>query len=164
LLLLRNHGLKGRDEVEIYGYNSRLDTIQAIVGNFLIKQVDWITDNRIKNALVYDKELSKLSGCVTLPPRRKDFKHVYHLYMFYATRRDELLSFLIENGIEAKVHYPIPLHLQKAAHSFGYKEGDFPVTEAQCKSIITLPVHQHLTAEQTEYVIDKIKEFYKAQL
>jgi dTDP-4-amino-4,6-dideoxygalactose transaminase len=162
LLLLRNHGLQGRDEVEIYGYNSRLDTIQAIVGNFLIKDVDWITDNRIKNALFYDKELAKLSGYVTLPPRRKGFKHVFHLYMFYATRRDELLSFLIENGIEAKVHYPIPLHLQKAASSLGYKEGDFPVTEAQCKSIITLPVHQHLTHKQKRYIIDKIREFYKA--
>ena len=161
LLLLRNHGLHGRDEVDIFGYNSRLDTIQAIVGNYLIKQANWITNQRIKNANKLDKALSELSGYITLPARKKGFKHVYHLYMFYAKKRDQLLSYLLKNGIDAKVHYPIPLHLQKAAHYLGYKKGDFPVTEAQCKAIITLPVHQHLTDSQVNYMIDKIKAFYK---
>jgi len=161
LLLLRNHGLKGRDEVEIFGYNSRLDTIQAVVGNYLIRQANWITNKRIENAKRLDKALSEISDYVTLPPRRKGFKHVYHLYMFFAQKRDRLLSYLLKNGIEAKVHYPIPLHLQKASRYLGYKKGDFPVTEAQCKSMITLPVHQHLTDGQTNYMIDKIKAFYK---
>ncbi|MEK7196474.1 MAG: DegT/DnrJ/EryC1/StrS family aminotransferase, partial [Nitrospirota bacterium] len=93
--------------------------------------------------------------------RKKGFKHVYHLYMFYAKKRDQLLSYLLKNGIDAKVHYPIPLHLQKAAHYLGYKKGDFPVTEAQCKSIVTLPVHQHLTVSHVNYMIDRIKAFYK---
>lgn len=161
LLLLRNHGLKGRDEVEIFGYNSRLDTIQAIVGNYLIKQANWITNKRIENAKKLDKALSELPGYIKLPTRRKGFRHVYHLYMFYAKKRDQLLSYLLENGIEAKVHYPIPLHLQKAARHLGYKKGDFPVTEAQCKKIITLPVHQHLSDRQISYMTDKIKKFYK---
>jgi aminotransferase EvaB len=161
LLLLRNHGLKGRDKVEIFGYNSRLDTIQAIVGNYLIKKMNWITNKRIDNARKLDKALSGLSDYVTLPPRRKGFKHVYHLYMFYAKKRAQLLAYLLKNGIEAKIHYPIPLHLQKASRYLGYKKGDFSVCEAQCKSIITLPVHQHLTDSQISYMIDKIKDFYK---
>ncbi len=161
LLLLRNHGLAGRDEVEIFGYNSRLDTIQAIVGNFLIKQANWITDQRIKNANKLDRALSDLPDHITLPTRKTGFRHVYHLYMFYAKKRDQLLSYLLKNGIEAKIHYPIPLHLQRAARYFGYKKGDFPVTEAHCKSIITLPVHQHLKESQISYMIDKIKAFYK---
>jgi dTDP-4-amino-4,6-dideoxygalactose transaminase len=162
ILLLRNHGLKGRDEVEIFGYNSRLDTIQAIVGNFLIKQANWITNKRIENANRLDKALSELPDYITLPPRRKGYRHVYHLYMFFAKKRDQLLRHLINNGIEAKVHYPIPLHLQRAARYLGYKKGDFPVTERHCKTIITLPVHQHLTESQIDYMIDKIKEFYKS--
>lgn len=160
IILLRNHGLKGRDEVEIFGYNSRLDTIQAIVGNHLIKQVDWITNKRIENAKRYDDALIKFSDYIKLPPRRKGIRHVYHLYIFSAQDRDKLLDYLIKNGIEAKVHYPIPLHLQNAAKNLGYKKGDFPVCESQCKSIITLPVHQHLKDEEILYVIEKIKEFY----
>ena len=77
-----------------------------------------------------------------------------------AERRDELLKFLNEKGVEAKIHYPIPLHLQKASKYLGYKKGDFPVAEYQAKHIISLPVHQHLTSEQKQYVVDKIKEFY----
>lgn len=163
IILLRNHGLKNRDEVEIFGYNSRLDTIQAIVGNYLIKQVDWITNRRIANAKRYDEALEELGDFVKLPPRRKGIKHVYHLYIFQAENRDGLLDFLIKNGVEAKVHYPIPLHLQNAAKGLGYKNGDFPVCEAQCKSIITLPVHQHLKQEEVSYVIEKIREFYSGR-
>lgn len=161
IILLRNHGLKGRDEVEIFGYNSRLDTIQAIVGNYLIKQFDWITKKRIEHAKKYDQAFSELSDYITLPPRDPDSKNVYHLYMFQAKERDKLMNYLLEHGIEAKIHYPIPIHLQKAAKSLGYKEGDFPVCEAQCKSIITLPVHQHLSDAQITFVIEMIKKFYK---
>lgn len=160
IILLRNHGLKGRDEVEIFGYNSRLDTIQAIVGNFLIKQVDWITNKRIENAERYSRALSELRDFIRLPPRHKGIKHVYHLYIFQTKERDKLLDHLVKNGIEAKIHYPIPLHLQNAAKYLGYKEGDFPVHESQCRSIITLPVHQHLKDEEINYVTEKVKGFY----
>lgn len=163
IILLRNHGLKNRDEVEIFGYNSRLDTIQAIVGNYLIKQADWITNKRIENAKKYDDRLSELEDYIKLPPRRNGVKHVYHLYIFQAKDRDKLLDYLVKSGIEAKIHYPIPLHLQNAAKRFGYKEGDFPICESQCKSIITLPVHQHLREEGINYVVEKIKEFYSAR-
>jgi dTDP-4-amino-4,6-dideoxygalactose transaminase len=160
LILLRNHGLKNRDEVVIFGYNSRLDSLQAVVGNHLIKDIHKITETRIKWAQKFDLALSELQDFITIPKRRPNKRYVYHLYMIMVKDRDKLLSYLIENGIEAKIHYPIPLHLQPAAKSFGYKEGDFPVTESQCKSIITLPVHQHLTEEQIDYIIEKIKGFY----
>ncbi len=161
LILLRNHGLKNRDEVECFGYNSRLDSIQAAVGNHLIKDMGWITETRIKWAQKFDKILSELSESITIPRRRPNKRYVHHLYMVMAKDRDRLLSFLIQNGIEAKIHYPIPLHLQHCTAQLGYKEGDFPITEAQAKSIITLPVHQHLQEEEVEYIIERIKEFYK---
>ena len=160
LLLLRNHGLKNRNVVEIFGYNSRLDSLQAIVGNHLIKDIHKITERRIKWAQKLDTSLRMLDGFITIPKRRANKRYVYHLYMIMAKDRDKLLSYLLENAIEAKIHYPIPLHLQPAATSLGYKEGDFPMTESQCKSIITLPVHQHLKEEQIDYIIEKIKEFY----
>lgn len=160
LILLRNHGMTNRDEYEIFGYNSRLDTIQAVVGNHLIKDVEKITKQRIANARIYDQELSKLTA-ITIPPRRKNARYVYHLYIIQAKNRDQLLAYLNKNGIEAKVHYPIPLHLQNCAQYLGYRIGDFPVAEKQAKNIITLPVHQHLTKQQICYVVDAIKAFYR---
>ena len=161
LILLRNHGLRTRDEVDLFGYNSRLDSVQAAVGNHLIKDINWITETRIKWGQRMDAALAELAEYVTVPKRRPNKRYVHHLYMFMAQNRDRLLSFLTQNGIDAKVHYPIPLHLQRCSAHLGYKEGDFPVTEAQAKSIITLPVHQHLKEEQVDYMIERIKEFYK---
>jgi len=165
ITLLRNHGLKNRDEVEIFGWNARLDTIQAIVGNYLYPHIDEITDSRIAHADMYDDALSskEFSDYITLPPRRKKERHVYHMYMFLAEHRDLLLKYLIDSGIEAKVHYPIPMHLQKAtlnqAPAFG--KCDLSKTEEQCRKLITLPVHQHLTAEQIEYTIERIRHFFR---
>ena len=162
LVLLRNHGLKNRDEVEFFAYNSRLDTLQAIVANQLLSILDTITDTRIRNAKTYDDALSDMTDYIKIPPRKSNVRQVYHTYVIQAKeRRDELIKYLAEKGIEAKVHYPIPIHLQKASEYLGYKEGDFPVCEAQAKSIIALPVHQHLTNGQIAYVINNIREFYK---
>lgn len=161
LILLRNHGMANRDEYEIFGYNSRLDTMQAVVGLHLIKDLEKITNKRIENARMYDEGLSELADYVTMPPRRKNVRYVYHLYIIQVQRRDQLLAYLQENGIEAKVHYPIPLHLQNCAKYLGYKRGDFPVAEEQARNIITLPAHQHISKKQIEYVLDKIKKFYK---
>jgi dTDP-4-amino-4,6-dideoxygalactose transaminase len=160
LLLLRNHGLKNRDEVQLFGYNSRLDSLQAVVGNFLIKDIEKITERRITWAARIDAGVADLPRYVTVPAREPHKRYVYHLYMLMVKDRDGLLSFLMKNGIEAKVHYPIPLHLQPAAARLGYTEGDFPVAESQSQSIITLPVHQHLAREEIDYMVEKIREFY----
>lgn len=160
LVLLRNHGLKGRDECEFFAYNSRLDSLQAIVANRLMDDLDEITVTRINNARMYDEALAGIDG-ITIPPRKDNVKQVFHTYVVLARNRDRLVKYLGEHGIESKVHYPIPIHLQKAGRYLGYKEGDFPVCEAQAKSIITLPIHQHLTGEQKTYVIETVREFYK---
>ena len=74
--------------------------------------------------------------------------------------RDNLLKYLIENNIEAKIHYPVPLHLQKAAKKLNYKAGSFPLAEQQANSLITLPVHQYLNSKHMNYIIKKINSFY----
>ena len=74
--------------------------------------------------------------------------------------RDNLLRYLLTKHIQAKVHYPIPMHLQKASAYLGYKEGDFPMAEEDARTMITLPVHQHLKPEELEYMIDSVAQFY----
>ncbi len=160
LRLYRNHGLINRDEVVMFGYNSRLDTLQAVIGNRLIEQAEFITNQRIANAQRYDESFADMSGFIRIPKRRSGVKHVYHLYMVRAQRRDDLLAHLQRHGVEAKVHYPIPVHLQKAAEYLGYKEGDFPVCEEDSRMVITLPAHQHLTPEEIDYVIAQVRSFY----
>lgn len=158
--LLRNHGLRSRDEVEILGYNSRLDSIQAIVGNWLIKQVHSITERRIANASIYDRVFARAPE-VKIPPRRSKVKGVFHLYIIEVERRDELYRYLNERGIEAKIHYPIPLHLQKGLAHLGYRAGDFPVSERHAAHTITLPVDQHLSEEQIAYTAETLIGFYR---
>jgi dTDP-4-amino-4,6-dideoxygalactose transaminase len=158
--LHRNHGLVNRDEVAVFGVNSRLDTLQAVIGNRLIGQTEWITEQRIAYARQYDEAFADLGDAVRVPVRRPGVKHVYHLYMVRVERRDELLTYLQRQGVEAKVHYPIPVHLQKAASHLGYRAGDFPVSERDAACIVTLPVHQHLTQAEVEYTIEQVRAFY----
>ena len=86
--------------------------------------------------------------------------HVYHLYVVRAKQRDELKMFLQQKGIETGLHYPIPLHRQKAFAHLGYKEGNFPVSEKYAKEILSLPMFPELTEDQISYVVKSIKEFY----
>ena len=160
LRLLRNHGLKHRDEIDVLGYNSRLDSIQAIVGNWLIQRLPEINQRRIAHAAYYDQTLASLAGPITLPPRRAEPRRVFHLYQVYARERDALSRFLLEQGIEVKIHYPIPLPLQRGLAHLGYQPGDFPETERQAASLITLPVDQHLTEEDLAYTVDAMRAFY----
>jgi dTDP-4-amino-4,6-dideoxygalactose transaminase len=159
LVLMRNHGLTNRDECSIFTYNSRLDSIQAIVANHLLEKIDHITNSRINTATEYDQQLSKIPQ-ITIPDRSKNVKQVYHIYVIRAERRDELKKYLNQNGIDAKVHYPIPMHLQPAAKQYGYKRGDFPVCEMVCDTVISLPVHEFITNEQIDYVVSNISDFY----
>ena len=160
LLLYRNHGLINRDICEVFAYNSRLDSIQAIVGKNLLRRIDSITNSRINNANYFDKNLSKIPQ-ITIPQRDKSFKQVFHLYIIQVEQRDELQKYLISNGIDAKIHYPLPMHLQPASKEYGYEEGDFPIAEEISKSIISLPVHEYISKNQQNEVIEKILKFYE---
>ncbi len=164
LRLYRNHGLQSRDEVVSFGINCRLDTLQAVIGNRLIGQTEAITARRIEFANRYDHAFEELSEYIDVPIRRPGVRHVYHLYVIRVKERDRLLHYLNQNEIEAKVHYPIPVHLQKAAKSLGYKRGDFPVAEEHARVAITLPAHPYLTDEEVSYVIDKIFKFYQGRI
>jgi dTDP-4-amino-4,6-dideoxygalactose transaminase len=161
LRLLRNHGLSTRDDVLVLGYNSRLDSVQAVVGSWLIGQTHDITQKRIANGAYYDAAFANIRG-VRVPPRRPDAKRVFHLYMIFADRRDDLYTFLHGRGISAKVHYPVPIYRQPALAMLGHREGDFPVTDRHAREVISFPVDQHISRAEQDYVIASVREFYGA--
>ncbi len=159
LKLLRNHGLVDRDHVKICGYNSRLDTFQAVVGNWLIPDAVKISKKRIENAKYLDQNLSKIKG-IKIPPRPNNYRIVFHLYIVFAKKRDQLLKYCLKKGIEAKIHYPIPMYRQEAMKSLNHKVGDFPVSDYHAKNIISFPCDQHLSKKQLNYIIKTVKDFY----
>ena len=162
LRLLRNHGLRNRDEMEILGYNSRLDSVQAVVGKWILRQIGDIIAGRIAAAAYYDTGLKDIPQ-VRIPTRQAHTKHVYLLYILFVEDRDALLQHCLAEGIEAKIHYPIPLHLQDALRPLGYKPGDFPVTERHCRETISFPVDQHLSRAEQDHVIETVRNFYSGK-
>lgn len=159
--LMRNHGLRDRDHCDIFAYNSRLDTVQAVVADHLLDKLPALTEKRIANAAYLDERLNQITG-VTVPCREGDIRQVYHIYSLRFDRRDELQTYLEARGIDAKIHYPIPMHLQPAAREWGHKVGDFPVAEAICNSVMSLPVHEFIEQDQLDEMVTAIDEFYAA--
>ena len=160
LTLLRNHGLLNRNTCKVFGYNSRLDTIQATIANYKLKnKLNNITSKRIKNALFLDKLLSKNKNIKTVK-RYSYLKEVFHLYQINVKERDNLQKYLIKNSIDAKVHYPTPIHLQPAAKYLKYKKGDFPIAEKLAKTSLSLPVHEFITTKDIKKIAFLINRFY----
>jgi len=158
LRIARNHGLKNRDECLHWSLNSRLDTLQAAILNVKLHRLDRWTKRRRQIAQFYFEHLDDLP--VRLPYEDPDEYCVYHAFVVQTERRDELQDFLSQNGIEAKVHYPIPVHLQESAKYLGGRPGDFPVAERQSREILSLPVFPELTDEQVGYVVKTIRRFF----
>ena len=164
LYLLRNHGLISRNKSKIFGYNSRLDTIQAVVANYKLKnKLNTITKKRIKNAHLFDK-LFKINPIVKIMKRFSHLKEVFHVYHINVKKRDQLQQYLIKNNVDAKVHYPIPIHLQSAAEYLKYKRGDFPTAEKMANTTLSLPVHEFIKENDIKYVVNLINKFYSKKI
>ena len=161
LYLIRNHGLKDRNTCLEFSYNSRLDTIQAAVANYKIKyKLKKIIKKRIFNAKKLDKLLGKIKQVKTVD-RLSHLKEVFHLYQINVKNRDRLMKYLIKHGIDAKIHYPTPIHLQPAAKYLNYSIGDFPVAEKISKSTLSLPVHEYIKEKDLVKIAKVIKKFYE---
>ena len=156
--MIRDHGQAQKYFHDMEGYNGRLDAIQAGVLRIKLKRLsDW-NDARRKNAAIYNDLLSDVAG-VTIVEGAQYAESVYHLYVILVEKRDELQQYLSEKGIATGLHYPMPLHLQKAYSHLGYKEGDFPIAENIAARLISLPMFPELTPDQIEYVCENIKAF-----
>jgi dTDP-4-amino-4,6-dideoxygalactose transaminase len=159
--MIRDHGQAKKYFHDVEGYNGRLDAIQAGVLRIKLKRLSEWNQSRRDHAALYDQLLSDVPG-VTLPFQADYANSVYHLYVILVENRDALQKFLGDNGVATGLHYPLPLHLQKAYEHLGYKKGDFPVTERVADTLLSLPMYPELTDEQITYVANTIKQFLSA--
>jgi len=157
--ILREHGSKKKYYHSMEGYNGRLHALQA---GFLSKKLPLLqgwNDERRQRAKYYNRVLAGIPGLVT--PFEPDWSRAnYHLYIIKINHRDALQQYLTEKGIGSGLHYPLPLHLQEAYRHLNYHEGDFPVTEAAAKRILSLPMYPTLKKEQQECVAEAIKKYF----
>ena len=159
LKLIRNHGLIDRNTCIEYGYNSRLDTIQAVVAKYVLdNKLEKITNLRRRNADFLDSNLRDIDF-INLVDRDPHLKEVHHLYMFSSKERIQIVEHLTKNGIDAKIHYPIPMHLQPASKKYKYNNSDFPISELLANSTISIPVHEFITFENLNHMVKTIKSY-----
>jgi dTDP-4-amino-4,6-dideoxygalactose transaminase len=157
LNVIKNHGLTDRSTCSQWGLNCRLDEMQAAFLSVQLPQLDDWTEQRRKIAHYYNDALSKV---VVTPLEENHEKHVYQTYVIRSERRDELKEFLNRNGVEAIIHYPVPIHLQPAAGYLNYKEGDFPIVETLAKEILSLPLYPGMPREFQDQVVSQILKFF----
>ena len=151
----QNHGLMNRDECEFWGQNSRIEAIQAAIGNIKLRDFDDITSRFCEIGRYYLESLEAIVSCPIIDEQNKS---VFHNFVIQHPKRGELMDKLYEKGIETKVHYPMPLHLMRGASYLDYKVGDFAVAEYQANRIISLPIYPELSDAQVEYVVNKVKQ------
>jgi dTDP-4-amino-4,6-dideoxygalactose transaminase len=158
----RDHGQKEKYYHSIIGWNCRMDGFQGAVLSVKLKHLRQWNQSRRKNAQLYSSLLADLNQIVT--PFEADYAgHVYHIYPILTDNRQQLMKALAKTQIYCGIHYPVPLHLQAAYSSLGYKEGDFPVAEKCASRLLSLPMFPELTPEQIEYVVLKIKSIVCAE-
>ena len=158
---LRVHGASGAYIHKKIGMNSRLDNLQAAVLRVKLKYLDrWLRARR-NNAEYYDERFKKLP--LSLPHVPAHNVHTYHLYALGLKAGSEgIMRFLRDSGIESRVYYPLPLHLQECYRTLGYKKGDLKESEAASRETFVLPVYPELKREEKDYIVKKVKEFFKA--
>ncbi len=156
--MLRDHGQTKKYYHDIEGYNGRLDSLQAGILSVKLRHLAEWNRKRRAAAQRYDEMLSSVDG-VTAPLQPEWSRSVYHLYVVRVQDRTGLQKQLAEAKIDTGIHYPVPLHLQQAYKHFGYKQGDFPVTEQVSSEILSLPMYPQLEAEQQRTVVQKTAEF-----
>lgn len=154
-----NHGSLVKHAHEIEGINSRMDGLQAAILSVKLPHILEWNEKRLENALLYNRLLQGIPE-VVCPEIRLGAKHIFHVYVLSVQRRTELRDYLMEQGIETQIHYPIPLPFLKAYAYLGYKESDFPVVAAYQHQILSLPMYPELKKEEIEYIASKIKAFY----
>ncbi|HSV76690.1 MAG TPA: DegT/DnrJ/EryC1/StrS family aminotransferase [Bacteroidales bacterium] len=155
-----NHGMEVRYYHDSIGVNSRLDSIQAAILRIKLRRLDQFAEARRAAADYYDRAFANNPRLLT--PKRASFStHVFHQYTLITQNIDRfgLQDYLQTKDIPAMVYYPVPMHLQKAYTDPRYKEGDFPVTEALSKSVISLPMHTELDDEQLKYITSSVLEY-----
>jgi len=156
LRMLRNYGQKIKYYHDFIGYNSRLDEIQAAILRVKLNYLDKFIEKRREIAKIYRENLSDK---LILQNEQVHTKHSYGYFVIAHEKRDELQKFLFNRGIETIIHYPLPIHLQKAYKEYSHLS--LPITEKVSKMVLSLPIHPFMKKEEVYYVIENINEFLK---
>jgi dTDP-4-amino-4,6-dideoxygalactose transaminase len=157
---IRWFGQTTRDHFQGTGRNSRLDELQAAMLRVKLRHLDTWNACRARLAARYDE---RLTGLVTLPPRREGYDSNFHLYVVKTGRRDELRSFLERQGIGTQIHYRVPLHLVEPLRHLGYQAGDFPAAERNARTILSLPMYPELAPGAVDRVGDAVRSFLRGK-
>jgi dTDP-4-amino-4,6-dideoxygalactose transaminase len=164
---LRTHGSPRRYLHEEFGWNCRLDAIQAAILRVKLPYAEKWNQERRERAATYDRLLTQsgLASPTADSPVRPlgttpHAHHVYHQYVVRAQRRDDLRQFLAERNIGTEVYYPIPIHLQPVFAYLGYREGDLPESERAAREVLALPMFPELTEDEQRWVVENISDFY----
>lgn len=155
--MLRNYGSEVKYHNEYEGVNSRLDEIQAALLRTKLKHLDELNAERVSIASKYLTGIK--NPAIILPSPREHANHVYHQFVIRTKKRDGFQAYLKENGIATVIHYPIPPHLAECYRRLGHHEGDFPIAEQYAHEVLSLPMYNGMTAEETEYVIGVINAY-----
>jgi dTDP-4-amino-4,6-dideoxygalactose transaminase len=166
--VLRAHGMRHRYYHEEVGWNSRLDSLQAAILEVKLRYLPRWNQQRRDHAARYDQLFrdANLAGStvkegIVLPFTAARAGHIFHQYVIRAPRRDELRQYLTDRQIGTEIYYPLPLHLQSSLTSLGYKQGDFPLSEAAAHEVLALPMYPELREDEQETVVDTIASFYR---
>lgn len=161
---LRTHGTKSDYIYSVFGYNSRLDELQAAILRVKLKYLDkWIEMRRQKASLYNELFSSSPSGPskgVKIPQEAPYARHGYCVYTICTPEREKLKEYLEAKGIGTKVYYPLPLHLQRVHKDLGYREGDFPLAEKASREVLSLPIYPELERDKIELVVKEISNFF----
>ena len=157
---LRNYGSQKKYYNDQIGFNMRLDECQAGFLSVKLKYLKEWTTQRQQIAGWYNEALRKIDALI-LPVVAENATHVYHVYLVRTSRRDQLQKYLADNGIGTLIHYPVPIHLQKAYQHLGFKKGDFPVAEEIADTCLSLPIWPGMIQSEVNYIAETITSFFK---
>jgi dTDP-4-amino-4,6-dideoxygalactose transaminase len=158
---IRDHGQVKKYYHDYVGWNDRMDGLQGAVLSVKLKYIQTWTELRRKHAQTYRELLKDVAKEIKLPQEAEHAKHVYHIFSIQAEERDKLMAYLKEEGVNCGIHYPIPIHLQKAYAEKGWRAGSYPVSEVCAQRFLSLPMYPELSSEHLEYTVAKIKNFIR---
>ncbi len=157
--MLRDWGQSQRYHHKLKGFNYRMDAIQGAILRVKLRHIEDWTESRRAHARCYTRRLEAMADVMT-PVETIGRRHVYHVYAVRSRGRDRLRQALAEQGVQSGLHYPIPIHLQQAHSDLGYGEGDFPISEAAAREVLSLPIYPEMSASQLDAVIEAMENAY----
>jgi dTDP-4-amino-4,6-dideoxygalactose transaminase len=159
--MLRDWGCERKYHHDLKGFNYRMEGVQGAVLRVKMAYIEEWTESRRRLAAGYDEQLGELGFRVPAAP--DDRRHVYHVYAIRTARRSDMQAFLTDRGVSTNIHYPIPVHLQRAFEELGHRRGDFPLAEQAADEVLSLPLFPEMTEAQQAVVVEALTEWARTE-